>query len=408
MTAANHDVANHDVANHDVANHDVVVTGLAMATALGDTAAENWTRLMAGESAIALRQPFLDLAPGPLAMMGKEPAALQPMTVDLARQAWEDAGLNLGLEASLGFGERCGVVVGSSRSHLQTLEEMSQQQRQMPGQVEGNWLGALAHGPAIAVAKTVNAQGPLLAPMAACATGVWAIAQAAELIQSGVCDRVVAGAVEAPITPMTIAGFRKMGALAKTGCYPFDIAREGFVLGEGGALMVLESAALASARSAKQIYGKVLGVGITNDSHHVSSFDPSYEMGQRAVALCLARSGLAAKDIDAVHTHGTSTLQNDQMEAALISHLQTLRGSAAMAVMATKGATGHTLGASGAVIVGCGLLSLHHQALLPCVGLKEAGFNLAFVREGRAAQLRNLLCFSFGFGGQNAVLALGR
>ena len=389
-----------------IANNDVVVTGLAMATALGDTAQKNWTQLMAGESAIALRQPFYDLAPGPLAMMGKQPATLQPMTVDLARQAWEDAGLSLEFEADPGLGERCGVVVGSSRSHLQTLEVMAQQQRRMSGQVEGDWVEALAHGPAVTVTKTVNAQGPLLAPMAACATGVWAIAQGAELIRAGVCDRVIAGAVEAPITPMTIAGFRKMGALAKTGCYPFDVAREGFVLGEGGALMVLESATLASARRAKKIYGKILGVGITNDSHHVSSFDPSYEMGQRAVALCLSRSGLAAKDIDAIHTHGTSTLQNDQMEAALIAHLQAERDSAAIPVMATKGATGHTLGASGAVIVGCGLLSLHHQVLLPCVGLKEAGFNLAFVREGQTARLRNLLCFSFGFGGQNAVLAL--
>lgn len=393
-----------------VTSNDVVVTGLAMATALGDTAEKTWTRLMAGESAIALRQPFLDLAPGPLAMIGKVPVALQPMTVALAQQAWQDAGLELSHASieSPGLGENCGVVVGSSRSHLQSLEVMARQQRQIPGQIEGDWVGALAHSPAITVARTVNAQGPLLAPMAACATGVWAIAQAAELIRSGACDRVVAGAVEAPITPMTIAGFRKMGALAKTGCYPFDIAREGFVLGEGGALMVLESAALASARSAKQIYGKVLGIGITNDSHHISSFDPSYEMGQRAVALCLSRSELAAKDIDAIHTHGTSTQQNDQMEAALISHLQTMRDSTAIAVMATKGATGHTLGASGAVIVGCGLLSLHRQLLLPCAGLKEAEFNLSFVREGRAAQLRNLLCFSFGFGGQNAVLALSR
>ena len=376
---------------------DVVVTGLALKTALGESAQANWTRLMAGESAIALRQPFLDLAPCPLAMCAKAPVDLQTLTATLAKDAWADAGLYDELQA-----EPCGVVVGSSRSHLQTLEAMALYQRNYPGQVDGDWIQALAHGPALCAAQAVNARGPLLAPMAACATGVWAVAQAAELIRRGTCERAIAGAVESPITQLTLAGFRKMGALATTGCYPFDVAREGFVLGEGGALMVLESAVAAAARGAK-IYGKVLGVGITNDSHHVSSFDPSYAMGRRAVTLCLQRSGLHSADIDAVHTHGTSTAQNDRMEAALIATLL----EAQVPVMASKGATGHTLGASGAVIVALGLLRLQQQAVVPCVGLKDAAFSLNFVRAGASTLLRHLLCFSFGFGGQNAVLALG-
>lgn len=379
-----------------IAEQDVVVTGLAMKTALGDTAAINWTRLMAGESAIALRQPFLDLAPGPIAMCGKAPLNLQILTETLAKEAWTDAGLGA-VDA-----DSCGVVVGSSRSHLQTLEAMALQQRETPGQVKGNWLQSLGHGPALSAARAVSAKGPLLAPMAACATGVWAIAQAAELIRRGACERAIAGAVESPVTRLTLAGFRKMGALAKTGCYPFDVDREGFVLGEGGALIVLESAAAAMARQAK-VYGKVLGVGITNDSHHVSSFDPSYEMGRQAVALCLQRSGLQPTEIDAVHTHGTSTAQNDQMEATLVAKILGTQ----VPVMASKGATGHTLGASGALIVGLGLLSLQQQAIVPCVGLKTADFPLNFVQLGVQRSLRHLLCFSFGFGGQNAVLALG-
>ncbi|MEO1622546.1 MAG: beta-ketoacyl-ACP synthase [Cyanobacteria bacterium J06632_3] len=395
------------------AAEDVVVTGLGLQTALGNSASENWTRLMAGESAIALRQPFLDLAPSPLAMMGKEPVDLQVMTAALARAAWQDAGLELGettgsKEAinSDGYGTDCGVVVGSSRSHLQTLEAMAIAQKET-GEVPGDWLAALAHGPAVTVAQTVGAMGPLLAPMAACATGVWAIAQAAELIRSGQCHRVIAGAVESPITRLTLAGFRKMGALAKTGCYPFDVAREGFVLGEGGALMVLESAALAQARGA-QVYARVLGVGITNDSHHVSSFDPTYRQGKRALSLCLSRSGLRQDAIDAVHTHGTSTAQNDRMEAALIqsSFMGEGRQQKGPFVMASKGATGHTLGASGALTVGLGLMSLRRQQVMPCVGLGTADFDLNFVRRGQGATVRNLLCFSFGFGGQNAVLAL--
>lgn len=380
------------------AANDVVVTGLSLKTALGASVQSNWQRLMAGESAIALRQPFLDLAPGPLAMIGKVPVRLAAMTAALAQEAWLDAGLSLSHAA----GAECGVVIGSSRSHLPDLEAMALQQIQTPGTVEDDWCAALAHRPALTVARTVGATGPLLAPMAACATGIWAIAQAADLIRTGQCQRVIAGAVESPITPLTLAGFRKMGALAKTGCYPFDVQREGFVLGEGGAVMVLESAKLAYARSVKHIYAKILGIGITNDSHHISSFDPSHTMGHQAVSLCLALSGWRAADVDAVHTHGTSTAQNDQMEANLIR--AKLRDQ--VAVMATKGATGHTLGASGAISVGISLLSLQQQAIVPCTGLRQADFDLNFVRLGQPASLKNLLCLSFGFGGQNAALAL--
>ncbi len=398
------------------AAREVVVTGIGLITALGSSALENWTRLMAGESAIALRQPFLDLAPGPLAMIGKVPTSLIDMTEQLTRQAWQDAGLEAAGRAQAGdgrsqAGENCGVVVGSSRSSLQVLESMAAHQRSLPGQIKGNWFASLAHGPALKVAEVVGAKGLLLAPMAACATGVWAIAQAADLIRTGQCQRVIAGAVEAPITPLTIAGFGKMGALAKTGCYPFDVGREGFVLAEGGALMVLEPASLAARRGAR-IYGKILGAGITNDSHHMSSFDPDYSMGRSAIALCLERSGLKSQEIDAIHTHGTSTAQNDRMEASLIAEImaQQLRRSSerSLLVMASKGAVGHTLGASGALNVALGLLGLWRQQVLPCVGLQRAAFDLDFVRTGQGALLRNLLCFSFGFGGQNAVLALGQ
>jgi 3-oxoacyl-[acyl-carrier-protein] synthase II len=397
---------------------EVVVTGLSLTTALGPSASATWKKLMAGESAIALRQPFLDLAPGPLAMQGKMPLALGAMTQALVQAAWADAGFDYAQPSGhqhnyaqpsgnqQGFGADCGVVMGSSRSYLRTWEAMAFEQRQ--GQaIQGDWLAALPHGPALIAARGVGSLGPLLAPMAACATGVWAIAQAADLIRGGQCSRVVAGAVESPITPLTLTGFRKMGALATTGCYPFDRRREGFVLGEGGAVLVLETAALAEQRGAK-IYGKILAAGITNDSHHVSSFDPSYAMGRRALAQCLQRSGLTSEAIDAVHMHGTSTVQNDRMEASLIAQLLGQQ----IPVMATKGATGHTLGASGALVVALSLLSLQRQALLPCVGLQDPDFGLNFVHQGREItadeRLEHMLCFSFGFGGQNAVLALSR
>ncbi|MGB3769138.1 MAG: beta-ketoacyl-ACP synthase [Phormidesmis sp.] len=374
----------------------VVVTGIGLMTALGSSARINWQKLTAGESAIALRQPFLALPPMPLAMMGKRPLPMNEIVRSVVQEAWTDAGLELGKDGADLVG---GVVIGSSRSHLREWEAMAVQQRQ--GSFKGDWLAALPHTPALMAARMIGSTGPVLAPMAACATGVWAIAQAVDLIRSGQCERVVAGAVESPITPLTLAGFRKMGALAKTGCYPFDCDRDGFVLGEGGAVVVLESAALANKRNAC-VYGEVLGVGITNDSHHVSAFDPTYRMGKRAVTTCLQRSGLNPDDVDAVHTHGTSTAQNDRMEAALIEQIL---GSHPL-IMATKGSTGHTLGASGAVVVALSLMSLKRQQSLPCVGLRRPDFELNFSQVAKAQPLSNILCFSFGFGGQNAVLAL--
>jgi len=237
--------------------------------------------------------------------------------------------------------------------------------------------------------------------MAACATGLQSIARAVDLIRTGECQRAIAGAVEAPITPLTVAGFNRMGALANAGCYPFDENREGFVLGEGGALFVLESAELASRRGAK-IYGRVSGWGLTNDACHVISPAQGGKSAIAAVNQCLKRSNLAAVDIDFIHAHGTATELNDRHEALLIQKLFHPR----VAVSSTKGATGHTLGASGALGVAFCLMSIKYQMLPPCTGMKKPGFELDFVRCARSAIVRNAVCLSFGFGGQNAAIVL--
>ncbi|NJR24229.1 MAG: beta-ketoacyl-ACP synthase [Richelia sp. CSU_2_1] len=261
----------------------------------------------------------------------------------------------------------------------------------------------LPHMGAIAVARTLGATGPVLAPMAACATGIWAIAQAVELIRTGHCQRVVAGAVEAPITPLTLTGFDRMGALAQTGCYPFDEGREGFILGEGGALFVLESADLARSRNAK-IYGQILGFGLTNDACYANYPELGGRSAIAAVNQCLKRSNLSTGDIDCIHAHGTATKLNDRHEALLIQKLFPLP----VAVSSTKGATGHTLGASGALGVAFCLMSIKYQILPPCAGLKKPEFKLDFVRLARSTQVRNTVCLSFGFGGQNAAIVLAR
>ncbi|MBE9224325.1 beta-ketoacyl-ACP synthase, partial [Phormidium sp. LEGE 05292] len=265
------------------------------------------------------------------------------------------------------------------------------------------WLESLPNMAAICAARQIGATGAVLAPMAACATGIWALAQGFELIQTGQCQRAIAGAVETPITPLTLAGFQQMGALAQTGGYPFDKQRGGLVLGEGGAVFVLETAELARKRGAK-VYGEVLGFGLTADAFHANAPEVGGKSGIYAVKQCLERSNLSAIDIDYIHAHGTGTVLNDRNEAQLIKYLFRQK----VAVSSTKGATGHTLGASGVLGVAFSLLGLRDRILPPCVGLRESEFDLNLVRVARQSEIENLLCFSFGFGGQNAAIALGK
>ncbi|MCY7323516.1 MAG: beta-ketoacyl-ACP synthase [Phormidesmis sp. CAN_BIN36] len=373
---------------------DVVVTGIGLASALGNLEA-SWNGLLEARSSIRLYQPFLDLKPKPLALISPQPAELVPLTQQVVLEALQDAGLSLPLSD-------CGVVVGSSRGNQAEWEELSRQFYLEDESISlKGWLKTLPNAAAIATARLLQTRASVLSPMAACATGIWAIAQGCELIRSGQCQRVVAGAVEAAITPLTLTGFDRMGALAKAGCYPFDIDRQGLVLGEGGAVLVLESAALANHRGAR-IYGQVLGFGLTADGHHVSAPKQESKAAIAAVRQCLQRSQLSPQDIDYIHAHGTSTPLNDRNEAYLIQQLFPL----GVPVSSTKGATGHTIGASGALGAAFCLMALQHQTLPPCVGLKSPEFDLDFVRTARSTAAENALCLSFGFGGQNAAIAL--
>lgn len=369
---------------------EVVVTGIGLVSALGPNLTASWQQLISGESGIRrLHQPFSELTQ-PVALLGKEPAQLTTLTHMVVAAALADAGLVPPLL-------ECGVVIGSSRSHQASWEQLAR------GCGGACWLDTLPHMSAIATARQVSANGPVLAPMAACATGIWAIAQGFELIQTEQCQRVIAGAVEAPVTPLTLAGFKQMGALALTGAYPFDCRREGLVLGEGAAVLVLESAQLARSRAA-QVYGQVLGFGLTSDAHHAVVPELGGRSAIRAVEQCLERSRLRTDDIDYIHAHGTATKLNDRNEAKLIQQLF----PQGVPVSSTKGATGHTLGASGALGIAFCLMALKHQLLPPCVGLTEPDFDLDFVTAPRQADISSVLCFSFGFGGQNAVVALFR
>ncbi|MEZ2229513.1 beta-ketoacyl synthase N-terminal-like domain-containing protein [Microcoleus sp.] len=430
---------------------DVVVTGIGLVSALGSLE-NSWKKLLIGESGIEQHQPFLELEPRPLALIDPKPADLITLIRRVLADALQDANLTLPIPD-------CGIAIGSSRSFQGNLEQLLREGSSATDSVtdvtdvtdgrktevgrpkledrrgekeEGRefpitdapcpmpdarcpmpdsrfpmpyseFVHFLPHMGAIAVARAIGSTGPVLAPMAACATGIWSIAQAVELIQTGLCQRAIAGAVEAPITPLTLTGFNRMGALATTGCYPFDRDREGLVLGEGGALFVLESADLAMSRGA-QIYGRVSGFGLTNDACYGNAPEIGGKSAIAAVNKCLKRSNLSTFDIDCIHAHGTATELNDQHEALLIHKLFPF----GVAVSSTKGGTGHTLGASGALGIAFSLMSIKEQILLPCVGMRQPGFELDFVRCARSTKVRNTVGLSFGFGGQNAAIALSQ
>jgi 3-oxoacyl-[acyl-carrier-protein] synthase II len=371
----------------------IVITGIGFRSALGDLAS-TWQSLLDDRSAIRLLQPFADLPPLPLAIIDTQPQHVIALTRTVVAEAIADAGLSLPLSD-------CGVAIGSSRSCQSAWEKLTVN---FDNKTDlANWLDTLPHSPAIATARYIGSQSAVLAPMAACATGIWSIAQAVNLIRSGACDRAIAGAVEAPITPLTIAGFTQMGALATTGCYPFDRQREGLVLGEAGAVFILETAELARSRGAR-VYGEVLGFGLTNDAFHMCAMDEAGTAGANAIYQCLQRSNLTPADIDYIHAHGTSTPLNDRRESQLIEQIF----PDGVAISSTKGATGHTLGASGAIGVAFCLQAIATQTLPPCIGLKHPEFNLDLLTTPRSTNADRLLCLSFGFGGQNAAIALGK
>jgi len=367
----------------------VVVTGIGCWTGLGNFQ-QTWQQLLQGNSSIVPQQPFPNLPTFPLSLLQETPSPLSTIAAEVVNAALADAGLNSPLPD-------CGVVVGSSRGCQREWEKLLQEQAS-----PDNWLEMLPHQAAIATAQMLGSTAMVLSPMAACSTGIWAIAQGYELIERGECEQVVAGAAESPITPLTLTGFNRMGALAKTGCYPFDKQREGLVLGEGGAVVVLESLRSAKRRNAS-IYGQILGFGLSCDAYHLSAPNPDYQSASLAVKNCLNKSGVSPRsDVDYIHAHGTSTKLNDTREATLIQSLFPPK----VAVSSTKGATGHTLGASSAIAVALTLMALQQQTLPPCVGLNDPAFDLNFVEKAISSPINTALVFSFGFGGQNGAIML--
>jgi 3-oxoacyl-[acyl-carrier-protein] synthase II len=407
------------------ATRQVAITGLGATTPLAGDVAGTWNAVLAGRSgAVRLDPAWIEeyslpvtfacrLAEHPSTVLEKkEQNRLDPSgqyALIAAREAWADAG-RPGVEP-----ERLAVSVASGIGGVWTLlNSYDTLKAKGPRRILPMTIPMLIpNGPAAAISIELGARAAVHTPVSACASGAEALAQGIELIRSGKADVVVAGGTEAAIHPLPIAGFAAMQALSKRNddpqraSRPYDTARDGFVLGEGAGVLVLESLAHAQARGA-HVYGILAGAGITADGHHIAAPDPEGKGAARAMTAALADAELSANDIVHLNAHATSTPAGDVAEAGAI---RTTLGSAVdrVVVSGTKSMTGHLLGAAGALEAILTVLALRDglapptinlDDLDPGVGLDVAGKDPRELPAGDKAALSN----AFGFGGHNVAL----
>ncbi len=407
----------------------VVVTGLGAVTPLGNDVATTWLAMRAGVSGASNISKF-DASAFPVrfacevkgfdplrSMERKEAKRADPYTqyaVAASVEAMNDAGL-----ANGGFDvDRTGVIVGSGIGGLKSFEEQHDiYQERGVSKISPffipMFIADIASG---VVSMRFNARGPNYATVSACATSAHAIGDAMRTIQYGDADVMICGGAEATVTPMAIGGFANMTALSRrndspsTASRPFDATRDGFVMGEGAGIIVLEELEHARARGAR-IYGEVAGYRATGDAYHLTGQLPDHEGLQRAMRGAMQDGGLTPADIDYVNAHGTSTPLNDSNEAKAISLV--LGGSAAsVSVSSTKSMTGHMLGAAGSVeFIAC-LLAIRDSLVPPTINLATSDpdcCGLDFTpNAARKREVNAALSNSAGFGGHNVSLAVKR
>ena len=342
-----------------------------------------------------------------VAMTAKEARRADRFTqlaVVAAEQAVAEAGLPDGIEP-----ERFGVLMGSAVGGLESVE------RECKNWLEKGDRGVsplfvtmmMPNAAAGTIAIRLNAQGPGFSIASACATGAHAIGEAARIIARGEADVIVAGGAEATLNGLTIAAFKSLGALSKAGISrPFDARRDGFVMGEGAGAFILESEEHARARGVK-IRGRVAGYGATNDAFHITEPDREGRGATAAMLGALRDADATPADVGYVNAHGTSTPYNDRVETLA---LHNVFNGGAPPVSSTKSAIGHLLGAAGAVEAVASLGAIERGLLPPTINYEEPDpdCDLDYVPDGprEAPDLKLALSNSFGFGGQNACLAI--
>jgi 3-oxoacyl-[acyl-carrier-protein] synthase II len=395
------------------------VTGIGLVTPAGIGVAANWARVTAGETAAAVDPALADLpvhvscrvpdfAPKDHGLRG---ARQWDRYTTFAMLAAKEALSHAGLDPADWDGTRVAVVLGSGAGGTLTLEE---QHRTLlvegPGDVSPQTLPmGLLNMAAGQVAIAFGARGPCLAPCTACASGASAIGIGRDLLRLGAADIVIAGGAEAPISPLYVSSFARMRALSRnpdpaTASRPFDSARDGFVLGEGAGVLVLESEDHALARGVRPV-AKVIGYGASADAHHVTQPHPDGMGARLAMTAALADAHVAGSEVRHVNAHGTSTVANDRTESAVI---RDLLGPDAQ-VTSTKGVTGHLLGAGASVEAAYTALTVRHGIVPPTANLTdpEPGLDIDIVfKAARQSTVEVAVSDSFGFGGQNVCLVI--
>ncbi|MFF4226261.1 beta-ketoacyl-ACP synthase II [Streptomyces sp. L500] len=413
-------------------NRTVVVTGIGATTPLGGDSASTWEGLLAGRSGVKPleNERFADLPVRIAAPVAVDPADVLPrpmlrkldrsaqFALIAAREAWADAGFTdkAGDDAGV-TPERLGAVVASGIGGVTTLLDQYDVLREKGARrVSPHTVPMLMpNSPSANVGLEVNARAGVHTPVSACASGAEAIGYAYEMIRSGRADVVVAGGTEAAIHPLPVAAFASMMAMSKNNdepakaSRPYDKDRDGFVLGEGAGIVVLESAEHAAKRGAR-VYCEVLGQGLSADSHHIAQPEPTGRGIAAALQNLLDSSDLKPAEVVHLNAHATSTPQGD---AAEIKALRKVLGDDLdhVAVSATKSMTGHLLGGAGGIETVATVLALYHRMAPPTINVDELDEDIDadIVRgeprplpQGTIAAINN----SFGFGGHNVVLAL--
>ena len=414
----------------------VVVTGLGLVTPLADGVELSWSRLLAGQSGAgtiirfdpvnvvtkyACQIPLGDGTDGTFHsdkyMEPKERRKVDDFIlygIAAAQQAVEDSGWMPEDEAAR---ERTGVMLGSGIGGLRSIEETAGIIREKGVRRVSPFFipGALINLISGQVSIRYGFKGPNHSVVTACATGAHAIGDAARLIQWGDADVMVAGGAEASICEIGIAGFNACKALStkraddpQAASRPYDMDRDGFVMGEGAGVVVLEEYEHAKARGAK-IYAEILGYGLSGDAYHITAPSETGDGGFRAMQAALNRAGLSPSDIDYVNAHGTSTMA-DTIELQAVERL--LGNAAANVTMSsTKSSVGHLLGAAGAVEAIFCILAIRDQVAPPTINLDTPAIETALDLAPNAKRERKIdvaLSNSFGFGGTNAALIVGK
>ncbi|MEC3978207.1 beta-ketoacyl-[acyl-carrier-protein] synthase family protein [Amycolatopsis sp. H20-H5] len=397
----------------------VAVTGIGLVTAAGIGTAATWSGVCAGESTAA-HDPQLAGLPVDISctvpdfsaakLVGRRSKLAHDRFVQLALVAAREAVADAGLDPRSWDGTRVAVVLGCGLGGVSTWEAQHHKMIETGATSVSALLIPMLVPNMVAghVAMDLKATGPNFVTATACASGATAIGSALALLRDDQCDIVVTGGSEAGVSPLIVTGFAQMGALSRrlddpgAASRPFDVDRDGFVIGEGSGILVLERENDARARGAR-VRARLAGYGATADAYHMTQPDPEGISVRRALRGALEQAGVGPDEVDHVNAHGTSTPLNDAAESKVLHDLVGARA----AVTSTKGVLGHTLGSAGAIEAALTVLAIETSTVPPTANLRAQDPKVELdVVTGQARRQRTEVAVSnsFGFGGQNAVL----